>query len=178
VPSPTGETIQQLYDRCRLVLNSIIETLDSDPKAPATLLICTHAATFVGLCRVLDGTIPEHPDTEDYVPFTTCITSFERVRQGSPAEWICSKNGYCDFLSHGCQRGWWVYVKNYINIKVPYSDTLQEIHGSRIFRWPSDSSWSGCRIRFRRYCRATELSIPVTNYPDFYNSSIFAFWAP
>lgn len=129
-PNPTGESIAELYDRTAYVLADVIRQLDQDPRCPATVLICTHAATFVAAARVLTGKIPDDPAIDDFVPWTSCLTSFER-RSGTSANppdpshascpstssewsvkervlggWDCVDEGDCSFLRAGAERGW------------------------------------------------------------------------
>lgn len=105
VPNERGESIQELYDRCSRVLSEIIRRLDENPSGPTTVLLCTHAATFVALCRVLSGRVPADPAETDFVPYTNCVTSFERD-DTDLGRWVCKDNGNCSFLSAGKQRGW------------------------------------------------------------------------
>ena len=113
-PNPEGESIVELHDRCERVLSAMIRRLDEHPDQPSSVLVCTHAATFVGLCRALGGNRPQDPTTVDFVPYTSCITVFERsslsAESTSPApkggDWVCKTNGDCSFLSLGKQRGW------------------------------------------------------------------------
>ncbi|KAK4207496.1 histidine phosphatase superfamily [Rhypophila decipiens] len=121
VPNPDGEGIADLYDRSERVLSALISRLDEDLRKPRTVLICTHAATFVALCRVLAGQRPEDPTMTDFVPYTTCLTVFERNKSpGSPVgSWVCTQNGDCSFLSAGRQRGWRFSGKESFDSKVP-----------------------------------------------------------
>lgn len=124
-PSPSGETIEELHTRSAYVLAKMVKNIDEDPNGPTAALICTHAATFVAICRVLTGTRPSSLSEPDFIPWTTCITRFER-RGHAPVEvppepgtaetppwsagvggdWDCSLNGYCGFLTDGEERGW------------------------------------------------------------------------
>ncbi|KAM7210737.1 Histidine phosphatase superfamily [Rhypophila decipiens] len=121
VPNPDGEGIADLYARSERVLSALISRLEEDPRKPRTVLICTHAATFVALCRVLAGQRPEDPTITDFVPYTTCLTVFERNKSaGSPVgSWVCTQNGDCSFLSAGRQRGWRFSGKESFDSKVP-----------------------------------------------------------
>lgn len=133
-PCPTGETIEELYTRCAYVLAKMIKDIDDDPNGPTAILICTHAASFIAICRVLAGARPSTPIEADFIPWTSCITQFQRKKQtpvepppepGVPGQaspptwpddgvgggWNCTMNGYCGFLSHGEERGWQVHLK-------------------------------------------------------------------
>lgn len=103
-PNSKGESIAELYDRCERVLSTLIKRLDEHPAKPSSVLLCTHAATFVALCRVLAGNRPKDPATADFVPYTSCLTVFERLPPST--DWVCKTNGDCSFLSAGKQRGW------------------------------------------------------------------------
>lgn len=125
-PDPAGESIQGLYDRCARVLCSIISSMDTDPSQPTTLLLRSHAATFVMLCRALSGGIPSDVTEADYIPWTAGLTVFRRrddkssgVPGSSPSEHAqhatlssleCEVRGDCSFLSNGPERGWYVWT--------------------------------------------------------------------
>jgi transcription factor C subunit 7 len=55
VPGSKGESIRELHDRAAYTLAGIIQTLDKDPTEPKSILICTHAATFMAFSRALTG---------------------------------------------------------------------------------------------------------------------------
>lgn len=121
VPDVNGESIQELYNRCSTVLRAIIQYVQDTCAGESNILLCTHAATFVGQARVLSNEIPLDPTEADFVPYTACFTIFDRQLEGvqngcdsqtdassSSAVWECTTNGDCSFLKHGCERGWYV----------------------------------------------------------------------
>ncbi|KAJ5182843.1 hypothetical protein N7492_000459 [Penicillium capsulatum] len=128
-PDAHGERIEELHNRAAYVLARMIKQLDEDPSAPTSVLICTHAATFVAICRVLTGSRPSTPDEADFIPWTCGITKFKRRIESSteaPTDpgvsgqlphirwddggvsggWECTLNGFCGFLLRGRERGW------------------------------------------------------------------------
>ena len=135
VPTAYGESIEELYTRAAYVIAGIIQSLDADPGSPKSILICTHAATFIALGRVLTGHRPTQPAELDIIPFTACLSKFQRRRSdvitkefnteagkslpklqweegaGVGGGWDCTINSNCDFLSHGPERGWYVQCK-------------------------------------------------------------------
>ncbi|KAH0561945.1 hypothetical protein GP486_003352 [Trichoglossum hirsutum] len=132
IPSPSGESIEQLYDRTAYALAHMIAQLDAEEGQPKAILLCTHAATLVAAGRILTGHLPEHAEEEDFKPFTCSLSKFTRRRESSdnieftgtvgPDEerpkfdwrkgrgigggWDCVMNGDCSFLKGGAQRGW------------------------------------------------------------------------
>lgn len=70
----------ELHDRVAYTLDRIIDTLDADPSAPRTLLICTHAAPMIAIGRTLTGYMPVDPTTEDFRCYTCSLSKFARRR--------------------------------------------------------------------------------------------------
>ncbi|KAI5286354.1 hypothetical protein KEM54_006855 [Ascosphaera aggregata] len=141
-PSSSGETISQLHDRVAIALKSIIDEVDAEittfeaaqPEERGksrSILICSHAAPIIAMCRALTGNMPSDTSIEDFVPYVACLFEFRR-RQGKQhcedAEtsrvvsgrkvpdwrngkgvgggWDCISNADCSFLSRGAERGW------------------------------------------------------------------------
>ena len=77
-PSVNGESLETLHDRIAYSLHHVIERLDKDPKAPKTLLICTHAASMICIGRSLTGHMPEDMGEEDFNCFTCSFSKFNR----------------------------------------------------------------------------------------------------
>ncbi|RGP76555.1 hypothetical protein FLONG3_5216 [Fusarium longipes] len=122
MPDHEGESIQQLYDRCLRTLRKIIALADSHESQPTTIVLCTHAATFVMLCRILANKPVDNPEDVDFIPWTAGITLFRRETLDEPeladslinhsaassdiGKWGCLIDGDCSFLSSGRERGW------------------------------------------------------------------------
>jgi transcription factor C subunit 7 len=130
VPDSKGECIRELHDRAAYTLAGIIQTLDKDPTAPKSILICTHAATFMALSRALTGRFPDDISAQDFYPWTASLSTFKRRTSveitaqldsqagdalpdlnwrngnGVGGVWECVINGDCSFLSGGEDRGW------------------------------------------------------------------------
>lgn len=131
VPSKNGETIAELHDRVAYTLLRIIETLDSDPNGPKTVVLCSHAAVIIAIGRVLTGRMPENISEEDFKCYTAGLSMFDRrmrhlaadelkVEDWQPGKvpdthwrgrglvggWDCVLNSDCTFLLGGEERGW------------------------------------------------------------------------
>ncbi len=140
-PSTKGESIEELHNRTAYALQRMIMDLDADPTGPKSVLICTHAATFIAIGRTLTGSMPPNIDAEDFYTFTCSLSKF--IRRGSNREsgkivewqpgmdipvidwkggkgvgggWDCVINGDCSFLSAGEERGWYVFIYLFFNI--------------------------------------------------------------
>ena len=129
-PSPSGESIEELYGRLAYVLARMIQVLDAASQKSESVLLCTHAAALPIIGRVLTGKKPQSPTEEDFVPWTASLSTFRRCciapinipSHPSPnnalprldwedgigvgGRWECLANADCSFLSHGPQRGW------------------------------------------------------------------------
>ncbi|KZZ94104.1 Histidine phosphatase superfamily, clade-1 [Ascosphaera apis ARSEF 7405] len=140
-PSSSGESISQLHDRVAIALQSIIDEVDAEiaefeaahpeERKPRSILICSHAAPIIGMCRALTGDMPSDTSKEDFIPYVTCMFEFKR-RQGEARSkvaetdkivserkvpdwrngkgvgggWDCIANADTSFLSKGAERGW------------------------------------------------------------------------
>ncbi|KAI9150813.1 Transcription factor tau 55 kDa subunit [Paramyrothecium foliicola] len=134
-PNPDGESIAALFARCSRTLDALIRKLDEHENSPSTVLLCSHAATFVMLCRALGDTGLNDPAKADFIPWTAGITMFERRepkesklsgsldQTGTPPTlngcWVCKTNGDCSFLSSGRERGWRFSGKESFSHDVP-----------------------------------------------------------
>lgn len=139
IPATEGESIVELHDRAAYTLAGIIQQFDKDPAAPKSVLICTHAATFMALSRALTGRFPEDISAQDFHPWTASLSTFKRKifegvtttfdkRAGDTLPkldwqhwdgigglWECVSSGDCSFLSGGEDRGWYVVFTSYEN---------------------------------------------------------------
>jgi transcription factor C subunit 7 len=132
IPMPTGESIEQLYDRTAYALARIITQLDTEEGQPKTVILCTHAATLITTGRVLTGYLPDQHEEEDFKPYTCSLSKFIRRREASgnfeftgtvraeegipkidwrngrgiEGGWDCITSGDCSFLKDGEERGW------------------------------------------------------------------------
>jgi transcription factor C subunit 7 len=100
VPSRTGETVEQLHERAKTVMDGLIERLDGDEheQAVRSILICSHAATIIALGRALTG----NPELD--VRTGCCSVSRYRRRPGTDGTlgvWECEENGETTFLCGG-----------------------------------------------------------------------------
>ena len=131
-PEPTGESIEELHRRAAYTMSGIIQKLDNHPVAPRSIMICTHAATFMALARVLTGHFPLDITAQDFEPWTASLSTFTRRKvekvtatlDSKPGDtlpelgwtggvgigggWDCVVSGDCSFLSAGRDRGWYV----------------------------------------------------------------------
>lgn len=126
-PASTGESIAELHERAAFTLASIIQNLDNHPEKPGSVLICTHAATFMALSRALTGDCPEDITVQDFHPWTAGLSTFRRRTgvvsreadgerelgtvdwkhgKGIHGGWDCVVDGDCTFLTGGEERGW------------------------------------------------------------------------
>ena len=133
VPSTSGETLEELHDRCAYAMLRIISDLDGAESGPEAVLVCTHAASLIAIGRALTGVMPEDVGTEDFKPYTCGLSKFVRRRvpggeegeaavvweqgmaiprvdwrggKGVAGGWDCVLNGDCSHLKDGAERGW------------------------------------------------------------------------
>ena len=85
-PSPHGETLQALHDRHAYALHRTIQALDSDPRQPRALLICTHAAAMICMGRTLTGRMPSDATEQDFRCGTCALSRFDRRKRSSESE--------------------------------------------------------------------------------------------
>ncbi|KAL9103686.1 MAG: hypothetical protein Q9163_001280 [Psora crenata] len=83
IPSASGETIEELHDRCAFALQYLLTKEDEDDyrnetTADRSILICTHAASLIAIGRVLTGRMPDDLAEEDFLAFTAGISKFTR----------------------------------------------------------------------------------------------------
>lgn len=88
VPSSSGESYEDLHDRCAYALSHIIaaEDAEEDQEDVASegkgrekaLLICTHAASMIAVGRALTGRMPKDVSEDDFKTFTCGISKFVR----------------------------------------------------------------------------------------------------
>jgi transcription factor C subunit 7 len=122
-PSKQGETLAQLYARVAATARAIIHRSDSE--GHRAVVLCSHAAVVIALGRVLTGSVPDSPDTEDFQAFTCGLSMYRRQQGGGVISqdatdtrdsetssevalggWMCELNSDCSFLSSGAERGW------------------------------------------------------------------------
>lgn len=83
VPSSSGESFEELHDRCAYALNDIITAENTEESSVAeeekhekALLICTHAASMIAIGRALTGRMPAEVTEDDFKTFTCGISKF------------------------------------------------------------------------------------------------------
>ncbi|MCJ1296588.1 hypothetical protein MMC34_008154 [Xylographa carneopallida] len=118
VPSPNGESIDDLHDRCAVALAAIIADCDAEASADGAIVICTHAATMIAIGRVLTGVMPADVAERDFHAYTCSISKFERMGpvkgagrgewrgDGVSGEWRCVVDAGTGHLSGGAERDW------------------------------------------------------------------------
>ena len=108
----------------------MIQELDTSSSSPRSILLCTHAAAFTAISRVLTGSRPESPTEQDFIPWTASLSTFHRRQTASDHDlpthangqalpripwangngikggWDCVVNADCSFLANGRERGW------------------------------------------------------------------------
>ena len=82
-PNTSGETVQELHNRCAYALQYIISKEDEDDRFNGStedraILVCTHAASLIAMGRVLTGHMPEDLTEEDFTTYTAGISKFSR----------------------------------------------------------------------------------------------------
>ncbi|MCJ1283049.1 hypothetical protein MMC26_002376 [Xylographa opegraphella] len=70
IPSPNGESIDALHDRCAAALAAVIADCDAEAQGDCSIVICTHAATMIAMGRVLTGVMPEDVAERDFHAYT------------------------------------------------------------------------------------------------------------
>lgn len=85
-PSSHGETLQALHDRYAYALHRMVQLLDSHPRRPRSVLICTHAAGMICIGRTLTGHVPEDLTEEDFRCGTCALSRFDRKEKTTTAQ--------------------------------------------------------------------------------------------
>lgn len=89
IPSSSGETIEELHERCAEALACIVLRADTEDvenvaweaggsEKETAMLICTHAASMIAMGRVLTGWMPDDNCEDDFKTFTCGISKFVR----------------------------------------------------------------------------------------------------
>ncbi|EPS36652.1 hypothetical protein H072_9782 [Dactylellina haptotyla CBS 200.50] len=132
---PLGhENVDEYYDRCAYFLARLIETMDTDPNGPESVLLCTSASNVVWCTRVLLGIKPGDPQEKDFM--VPAIGFYKFIRKGilpvkiKPDQknglgyikldwetgtalggsWSCTHKADCSFLSSGPIMVWGAFA--------------------------------------------------------------------
>lgn len=98
-PPQKGETVEDLHERAKRVLDLLIASIDAEPEEtrPKAILLVSHAATLIALGRALIG--------DDSAHIGAATASVSRYRRTGSA-WTCTHNADCSFLTNGTERDW------------------------------------------------------------------------